>query len=170
MPPRANQRLAHLHRVLDHFVDLDRGLLQYDPAAQDPRDIQQIIHQPCEMSGLSFDDGPRPFELRLVWRMHAQYLRRIADRCERIAQLVCQHGQEFILALIDVLQRLFGLSAGRDIETDTNQEVPLALTNHTGPAIDPTQSAAWMLVAKLGLTRALSPASGDQGWQRSGIA
>jgi len=47
---------------------------------------------------LPLDHVARPAHLRIGRRLEPQHLQRRHDRRERVAQLVCEGGEEFILA------------------------------------------------------------------------
>ena len=47
-------------------------------------------------------------QLRIRERLHAHELHGVADRRERIAQLVRQHGKKLVLVAIGLLERLLG--------------------------------------------------------------
>ncbi len=58
----------------------------------------------AEVHHLAIDDVARHRDLGLVLRDHAQQSRRVADRRERVAQLVREHGEELVLAPVRVVQ------------------------------------------------------------------
>ena len=100
------------------------------------------------MARLPLDDGTRPFDLGLA-AVRAQQLRSVTNRRERIAQLVREHREELVLALIHFLQRFFGLTARSDIETDPD-DVPMPrMLDEAGLVIDPSQAASGMPIAIL---------------------
>ena len=99
------------------------------------------------MPRLPLDDCARPLDLRLAGRMHVQQLRGVADRRERIAQLVREHREELVLALIHFLQRFFGLTARGDIEPDADDVTMPGVLHETGLAVDPAHAARGMPVA-----------------------
>ena len=84
---------------------------QIDVAARDARDVQQVVDQPREVLHLPLDHVARPGELRIGQRAPAHDLDRVADRRERIAQLVREHGEELVLVPVGFLQRRFDARA-----------------------------------------------------------
>ena len=103
---RSEQRLHGLDRLRDDRTEVLRGPVQGDLAQRDARDVQQVIDQVRELRGLPGDDVARPHD-RIVARFPQPHdLDGHRDRRQRVAQLVGQHGQEFVLAAIDLPQRL----------------------------------------------------------------
>ena len=76
--------------------------LQSHTSLSDAGNVEQIVHQPHQMLQLPSDDVARPLHgLRLAT---PEQFHRMNDGSERIAQLVAEHGQEFVLAPIGVGQ------------------------------------------------------------------
>ena len=69
MPTLFDQRLHGLDGPRHQRLELDDFLAQVDLAAGNPRHIQQIVHQPCQVSELPSDDVTRPGELRIRERL-----------------------------------------------------------------------------------------------------
>ena len=93
-----------------------RLALQRDQAARDARDVQQVVDQAASCARTW-----RPM-IWLVWRTrassslrHLQQLGGRADRRQRVAQFVRQHGQEFVLAAVGDLQLLLRFAALGDV-------------------------------------------------------
>jgi hypothetical protein len=94
---------------------LDWRIVKADLAARDAGDIQQFVDQPGEMRDLAFDDVLGPTHARFVEVESAQHIGGIADGCQRVAQLMRQHGEELILVLGCLAQGLRSAAVGRDI-------------------------------------------------------
>ena len=67
------------------------------------------------MRELPPDDVPRPGELRIRERLPVHELHGIVDRRQRIAKLVREHGQEFVLVTVGFLQSQLDPRAFRDL-------------------------------------------------------
>src|ERR1700733_7647629 len=148
MPARANERLTGIDCVLNEFRNLHDRLLENDFSTHHPRDIEQIINQADQVTRRALDDGPRPLELLLSRRVSTQDLSGIADRRQRIAQLVSEHRQEFILAVIDVLERLLSFPALGHIEADSHNHL---IIDTAGAGMYPEHTAGRMAVAVFNL-------------------
>ena len=99
----------------DDLGELDRLLLQHDLALADPRDVEELVHQPRELRHLAVDHVARHDEALLGGGDAAHELHGVLDRRERIPQLVREHRQELVLAAVRVLQLLLGLARARDL-------------------------------------------------------
>ena len=88
---------------LDTFYYRDCDL--FDEPALDPGDLEQIVDKAYQVAHLAVHDL---VDLRRIHfdGLHAQQLERAADRRQRIAQLVREHGQEFVLAPVGLAHRL----------------------------------------------------------------
>src|SRR5262245_19684431 len=102
------------------------------------------------MPGLALDDGAPPFDLGLA-AVNAQQLRGVTARRERIAQRVSEHREEFVLALIHLLQCFFRLTARRHIETDADDVTMTRVLHEPGLVINPTRTACRMSIPILDL-------------------
>ena len=94
-------RLFHgRHRDLVQVEDL---VLQFDQAARDARDVQQVVDQLRHVAHLARDDVAGLQAQPLVHFGQAQELGRARDRRQRIAQFVRQHREELVLHLVVAL-------------------------------------------------------------------
>ena len=114
---RVDQRPARLDGARDHLTERDALQPELDLAAGDARDLQQVVDQPDHVVDLPVHDLERRLERSLGLRQR-QRLQRVANRRERIAQLVRQRGQELVLAPVGLLQRGIGALAGADVARD----------------------------------------------------
>ena len=86
--------MAHSREIreLDRFAydlsQLQWSALELDLTARDARDIQQIFDQAPEVADLALDD--QRFVLERPFVVHE--CERGGDRCERVSQLVPEHG------------------------------------------------------------------------------
>ncbi len=72
---------------------LDITALELDHATCDARNIEQVINQPDQVPDLS----RQKLDFRRGSSLEPHRLDRHDDRSERVAKLVAEHGQEFIL-------------------------------------------------------------------------
>ncbi len=75
-------------------------LAQADAAAGDAGDVEQVVHQPGQVLDLPLHHLARGLEARVDGLDLAHQLDSVADRGERVAQLVGQHGEELVLAAV----------------------------------------------------------------------
>ena len=83
-----------------------------------PRDVEQVVEQPRHLLGLPADDAVAPGDLGIARLEMAQHVDGVADRRQRIAQLVRQGGDEVVLLLVGDAQDLLGLLALADVHDD----------------------------------------------------
>ena len=150
---RLDQRPRRLDRARHDRVDLDRLEAQADLAPRDARDVQQVVDQARELVDLPVDDVARPLQpLRRRRRFARRRLGRVADRRQRVAQLVRQHRQELVLAAsLDqqlVASLLFG-QVGDDQAVDVGV-VDRARSGSSPPAPAPSSPS----VARSSISRA----------------
>jgi len=99
--------------------------LQLDLVARDAGDVEQVVDHARELADLAVDDVPRP--LRGVGpRGVLDHVQAAADRRQRVAQLVRQHGDELALAPIGLAQLVDELALRRDVVAHDEQLVHLA--------------------------------------------
>ena len=91
MLERIHEGTAGLDCRGDDLGCVDRLDLELDLPARDPRHVEQIVDKPDELPELATDHLDRPFELRRILLAHLQDVHGIADRGQRVAQLVRQH-------------------------------------------------------------------------------
>ncbi len=100
-----DQRPARLERGVDHRCEIDRLLTQLDLAQRDSGHFHQVVDQPRHVADLPIhhlqDTRPALAELR-----QPQHADRVADRRERIAQLMREHREERVLAPVGFLALL----------------------------------------------------------------
>src|SRR5579862_6388343 len=99
MTARLYKWAAGLDRAGDEHREVGRSEPKIDLASGDARYIQQIIQQPRHVADLPLDDVGGPFALARVGDV-LEHITRVADRRERIAQLMREHREKFVLATI----------------------------------------------------------------------
>ena len=72
-------------------------------------DVEQVVDQAGHVPDLALDDRESPVDVRRVDVGRSEDQQGIQDRSQRVAQLVGQHGEEFVLAAVGLL----GFGAGR---------------------------------------------------------
>src|SRR5262249_39815059 len=93
-------------------------LAQFQDVSGNTVDVQQIVDEPGHVLGLSFDYADGPAQLRRLWTLGIQNLQCVTNRSQRIAQLVCERGEEFVFTAIRLDQRFFQTLAARQIYTN----------------------------------------------------
>ena len=127
-----DQRPRGLHRRADHGLEIDVILLELELAARDARDVEQVVEQQRHVLHLALDDLAAPLALALVGGVRIEDAHGVADRRQRIAQLVRQRRQELVLAAIGLEQCALGVLEAADVEIDA------------GPALDAARSSSRM--------------------------
>ncbi len=100
------QRLHGFERGTPPRVEAQRLALQHHAAARDARHVEQIVDEVREVAGLPFDHLARAAHRRRIGDALGEHVGDVADRRQRIAQFVRQHGEELVLAPIGFAQRL----------------------------------------------------------------
>ncbi len=129
-----DQRAAGLDRGADGVGHVDLLAPQFDLALADAADVEQVVDQVHHLPQLALDDLARVVVHRLVAR-ELHDLHRVADRCERVAQLVRERGEELVLAQVGIVQRGLGVLAQRDVRDDAQEAQPGRL-GHAGARRD----------------------------------
>ena len=73
---------------------------------RDARDVEQVVDQARHVRRLPLDDLAARRARRRSRRAVARISTRVADRGQRVAQLVREHGQELVLAAVGLAQRV----------------------------------------------------------------
>src|ERR1700683_2295849 len=77
-----------------------RALAQLERPARDVRDVEQVVQQATHVSYLTIDDFVKSFSLIRRRRALLPRGERVADRGQRVSQLMRQQRDELILALV----------------------------------------------------------------------
>ena len=93
-------RTARFDREGHDRRDVDGLFLKPDLTAGYSRNLEQVVDQLSHLSHLVVDDVAGPAQVGVVRTALLHDLDGIADRGQRIAQLVTQHGQKLVLASI----------------------------------------------------------------------
>ena len=107
-------RARRLDGVVEDLAQVDVLQPEVDVAARDARDVDQVVDDTRQHGGLALDHFMQPRDLGAVLRS-VQQLERIGDRRERVAQLVAEHREELVLALILLAQQPLGALALGDV-------------------------------------------------------
>ena len=118
------QRTRRLDGDADDRFEVDVVLLELELPARDARHVEQVVEQQRHALHLARDDFAAPLALPFVRGIRIEDAHGIADRRQRIAQLVRERGEEFILAAVGFEQRALGVLEAADVEIDA------------GPALD----------------------------------
>ncbi len=110
-----NERLAGFDGAADDRGQLDRRLAEFDLAAGDARDFQQVIDQADHVIHLPFHHLMHALDGTAFGVGQPEEMEAIADQGEQIAQLMGQHRQEFVFAAVGVFQCLLHLLALGDV-------------------------------------------------------
>ena len=125
------ERLGRLDRPGNHTFQIDRLALQADLSAGHAADVHQIVDQAGKVRGLPVDGVQAVLQNRVLEVRVAYDRQRIADGCQRIAQLMRQHGEELLVALARLLQRLHPTYV-REVAGDLGDSDQPALIVHQG--------------------------------------
>ena len=117
VPCGRDGRRGRLDRRRDEAVQRDDLAAEVDLAARDPRDIEEVVDQPCHVIDLPLDDGDRATGL-LAEALALEQRERVPDWCKRVAQLVGEDRDEIVLAVVGVSQGLFGTPAIGNVGAD----------------------------------------------------
>ena len=104
MPPLGDERLRHLGRAPQDDGGARQAGLQAHAAARNAQDVAQIVHQARHVLDLAADHGLFALGGRILPRLH--HVQRADDGRQRVAQLVAEHGEDFVLGARGVLRAL----------------------------------------------------------------
>ena len=108
MPAGVDDRAAALDGPIQDRRQVNGLPVQVDEPSRDAADIQQIIDQPDHVLDLPLDHFGGVADLFMdVSSLMTDQAQRVGNGGQRVAQLVGEHRQELILALIGLLERLF---------------------------------------------------------------
>src|SRR5262245_31495274 len=109
---RLDQRATGFDGGGDHLGHVNRLLIQTDLAAPDARDFQQIVHDAAHLMDLPLHHFSSLRHYLRVIAAQRQNPDGVADRGERIPQLMGEYRKKLILATVCLLERL-GLATQR---------------------------------------------------------
>ena len=102
---RFQRRRVRFERVGQHLAQVDPFHLQHHLAVVDAGDVEQVVDQVDHVRDLPLHHGAHAGRGHRVVGADAQHVDAVADRRERIAQFVRQHGEELRLAAVGFAQR-----------------------------------------------------------------
>ena len=102
-----DHRTTRIHDVLYHPRQFHPLLAQLQLAGRNPARIEQVIDQPHQLVQRLLHHGSDILGGVRVVLGQLKNFQTAADWGKRIAQLVGQHGEEFVLSPVTVLQRFF---------------------------------------------------------------
>ena len=143
----AKQRESDLGGLRRDGGELHALSVQFDLAAGDARDIEQIVDQPTQVRNLALDD----LELGIDLAAAAEDLERGHDRCQGVAQLVTQHGQELVLVVelaLRLARRLFVGARLRDVVAHDERVRAVRPLRHSRDLLHPDDRAVLEHLAK----------------------
>ena len=97
-------RANGLHGLLDDWRELDVLSAQFDLASCDTVHVEQIVHETRHLAHLAPQHLGCRLKCRAVAAAKSERCRGVADRRQRVPQLVRKHGQELGLAPIGLGQ------------------------------------------------------------------
>ena len=133
MMRRLDEAAAGLDRAPQHDRDLDSLLAELDFATSDAGHLEEVVDEPHHVVDLALHELAHPLRVRMVACCEPQDVQRIADRSERIAQLVREDRQELVLAAVGLLERLLGALAIGDVALDAQQVLARLVLSPAGP-------------------------------------
>jgi hypothetical protein len=138
-----DERPARLERARRDDAEVDGLAAEPEPALGDARDVEQVVDQPHELADLAVDDVAAPRDDRGVLGLRAHELDDVADRGQRVAQLVREHRQEVVLAAVGVAQRLLEPHGLGDVgqRAADDARVALAVALDAAPRAQPARRA-----------------------------
>src|SRR4029079_13362516 len=80
-------------------------LPEMDLALRDPREVEEVVHEPRQLMDLPVDDVGRPPDLGDRRALHLEDVHRVADGCQRGPQLVGEPREELVLPALGLAQR-----------------------------------------------------------------
>ncbi len=101
-----HQRARLLDGALDHAAQVHVFQAQADQPARDPRHVQHVAQQPVHVLDLASDHFGGVARAVHVQPRHLEQLGGGADRRQRVAQFVAEHGEELVLGAVFFLGRL----------------------------------------------------------------
>jgi hypothetical protein len=92
---RRDDRDARSHAL----GQIERVPLEYDFSGRDPADVEQIVHEARHVQRLALNDVAGSCGARFLEIREGKHLDGAADGTQRVAKLVREHGEEFVLGL-----------------------------------------------------------------------
>ena len=118
---------AGFDRGLQDGGDVHGSNAQRELVAADAAHVEQVVDEPHHQQHLAVDQVARPGQVGVRGVGHAHDLHGVTDRRQRIAQLVGERGEEFVLAPVALAQRLLGHDAVGDVDGHATDAARLAV-------------------------------------------
>ena len=109
-----------------------RSMRRHESAAADAVDVEQIVDEANDLRKLALHHCASAIDDVWSGAGQAHHLQPIAQRRQRIAQLVRQRGEEFILAAIGLLQRAVRRVEFSRAGGDTSLEIVVRFAQRRG--------------------------------------
>ena len=126
MPPSVEGRAGRLDGVVDHVCQDDAFSRELDLAGREARDVEQVVDETDEVAQLALHDVEGAVPGRVIQAETSHELEAVRERRERIANLVGERRDEFILPAVRFLERRLGLLEFGDVDASTRDEDRLA--------------------------------------------
>jgi hypothetical protein len=104
VPAGFQQRPNRFDGATGGVAQVDVFAAQVGFAARDARNVEQVVDEAGQQPHLTVHHLARVLESRRVVRRELHHFQAVANRRQRVAQLVRQHRQEFILSAIGLAQ------------------------------------------------------------------
>jgi hypothetical protein len=121
VPALVDQRPRHLHGHLDDRVELHRLRADLELATRDARHVEQVVEQRAHVAHLALDHATCPVDLGRAGLRRPEQGGGVADRRERVAQLVRERGDEAVLLAVGLAQRFLGFAPRRHVHRQALQ-------------------------------------------------
>lgn len=135
----ADRGLGGFHRLAHDHGQVHRLPLQGHQPAGDAAHVHQVVDERDHVVDLALHHFAQALDRLLVVGRALHHFECVAQRCERVAQLVREDGDELVLAAVGVLQRELGLLAHRDVVEEHRDQVLLGPADaervHVVPAV-----------------------------------
>ena len=143
MPSGFDQWAADLDRAANRGRELDSLLPQLDLVLRDACHVEQVVHESDHLPDLALHHLDGLAERRRVGLCPAQDLQAVADRRERVPELMGEQRQEVCLPPVGFLQLLLGalLVVDVGIRADPLHDASGSIVNGDTPAQEPAVRA-----------------------------
>src|ERR1700722_4231603 len=144
-----HERLDHLDGRLNDLSDLEGFRLQNDPVARDPRDVEKVVEQAGQVLTLSGNHRSQAAQPGVGADLSGEKHRCVANRRQRISQLMREHCEELILLAIGPAQRLLRSLALGDVPIGLEHELAFAYARELPATLDDDLRARTRKMTKL---------------------
>jgi hypothetical protein len=106
MPPRRDELLDALRRLVHHARQVDQLLAESHLPAADARDVEEVVHEPRHVPHLATRRRERALADTWVRAIVLEEAHGVRHRREGVPQLVREHREELVLAAVGLAQLL----------------------------------------------------------------